>query len=763
MIDPSYLESIREYISWSDVVSYYLNKEKPSMANNARSAKYMQQLQGVIAAVFAPIRQALLDGSAPHEVRCAWGLFCQWFNQAPDQRYAHNWRLRYLFLHGHVYEGVQVLADFRAAIIRYLEAARVFCPEKKVYLSVFEVMNKQAELKKFSEFLYVVLWDTYSKEFPYHRTFNQRVNQCDYKPKNECSALHLIDFLFDKLIHGNDALVNSFFESACGFRALAQQLPHAQPGDYVGFLPAVQTWFFADKADLSHFTAEMTFKCRLHSLDGILEYADPSIPLNASWYNRLLEQCGSLSYRDSGRLLKRFRTPYAMDLCKRALAALPLDIEMPVPKKRSAYSMEEKDRGYWAHYGGNRLVWLFRGYHLIDQHSWQILWRQGVRDFSVFKFKHSSYIGHEDWLDLDLRNLHPAIIKTLPACEEESIPHGLVLHYHRAMTRDYHAKSHLWLAILTAGISLLFFYICHRFRMGLLRRLPETIQPETRYILSAFKFRPVTQVARDYLHHQHGAKAEAVGIRGLQKQQLFGKLPGRHAQIYFDSMQHVPLFQTHRNLDRFLKRYVKGGRQARESYKQQIMPALQQIKPWMEKGIDSEDRSGLPEERERSVPHKDVGLDASESGRRDALLTDLLSRLLKKSLTQVQPDRELCHRLVEPENHYFCYLLLQYYAPVITFIRQGEGLVSYFKDKKRRCRFRKSNSVWYAGFNPDVFLHPQTRINSFIFFSELLHIIRHMRQEERRTKQPHPALSQLGRWRFRKTLAERAHKHARST
>ena len=401
----------------------------------------------------------------------------------------------------------------------------------------------------------------------------------------------------------------------------------------------------------------------------LLKNADTKYPLSTRWYDELIFACywGRIPVSK----LREFHSPYAMDLREYPLEMLPLPLQLPAPQKPQPNREERLSYQRTYREDDSMLEWLKKGYHLINQQGWQILWRQGVRDFSAFVFDrtHSSFPRLIE--DLDLREMHPEIMQTLPATSDTRLPLGLEPYYCKSLTREYKAKAkaHKKLAILTLGLSLLFFYIRHCLRRRLVRRLPEAAQAEVSRILAPFKKRPITRAASDYLNYQFGQLQEVQLLRRTQRNLLFGSLPERDSARYFDSMRYLPLFQTRRALTSFVKKAYRGPKVEREGYERYIKENLESMTPWLDDVVTEQD------------------LDA-----KNELMSPLFCALMLQAMGHKKLRKEFSSKLLRSENRYFLGLLLALFQPIAERIKK-ENSSLFFKRSRDRFQFKTKFSV----------------------------------------------------------------------
>jgi hypothetical protein len=709
---------MKEEVRFSDIGKQFSRVMKPRMPGvDGRMGFVYQAFSCAISHAFKPIRQSLFDGSASRETILAWGLFATWFAQDRDAKQSGSWVARQLFLTGKVVESVTILEDLKSAVLSSLKtivADGIGCQVKQ---TLFNALGRSDVL----DYFYFMFQRMADPGYLY-RPFIFKVSPGKMVAK-------LVDALFDKLIQGNDEFVSNLFERACGFCSIGHDLALAEVGNrsigpaamvsvrsFGRLGPVIRNWFFGGKINLNNFLPDR-YDCNI--IKRLIVKANPQYPLGIRWFV-VLVNAWSLGFLPLS-VLEKFRFPYAMDLRGMPLAVLPLNFKIPAPKKGLPNTTEDLVCGDPCRASDRKLVYLRQGYHLINPLGWHILWRQGVRDFSAFRMDgENKSLGYYARRVLDLRATHPETMLTLPACSNESVPLGMEGYYLQALTREYNARARIRLAVFALGLSVLFYYICHCIRTRLIQRLPEEVRPEVAQVLSVFRNRPITRVASDYLNYKF-AQCVADGlVTDHQRRVLFGALPDRDANHYFRSMEYVPLFQTRRALNGFIKKAFYGMGVARAEFKQQLINELVGVRPWMD-GVGSEEGNMV---KDKSITR---------------LLCSVVSRLANKR----QLEKQFIGVLVKPKNVYFFSLLFIHYQPIIQAIgkKRDSPLI---KDVKKRSRFLSdarflmdyTERPYYSGF---VY-----KFNAAIrLFSDLFRIVRQLEKNAARAGHPDPLLSSL--------------------
>lgn len=256
-------------------------------------------------------------------------------------------------------------------------------------------------------------------------------------------------------------------------------------------------------------------------------------------------------------------------------------------------------------------------YHVVDGLTMPVLWHMGMDDFSGFCVRH----GYARVLldesgdhfrtigpDLDLRNLHPRLMLSLPKRLVAGGPQNQIFqlgnddffracllsrnHFHRDGNGELIARDRM-VHGLSFGFYSLFCGFLQLVRlMFFLPRLPDSLSEEERsdirHLVTGFKGLLPTQAARDYLHFCYAERLEGAGWSLASVNTLFGRLPEAR-EVYFESMELFPFFGTRRQFDQVAQGLLEGMEEDQTQKKEEWRQVLAVIAPHPNNAADGDD------------------------------------------------------------------------------------------------------------------------------------------------------------------------------
>ncbi len=252
--------------------------------------------------------------------------------------------------------------------------------------------------------------------------------------------------------------------------------------------------------------------------------------------------------------LNRLRTKCNLNLAGRYFPGHPIPISeiRTGPIKPDSIHKENGD-----FYRSRESRWANLGYVVLKTSCWRDLWSRGLQSSVECR--------------LSLGTIH------FPRVETNREPY----HYFY-----FRAVRPIWLVILTLGICLLVYRARYSKRLRLLNRLREALpasrHEELSYIYHCYRWNPLPKVIQNYLHHQLGHLPAINALSNREKGLLLGSSPENQAE-------YLPLFAHRRELDRFVKRHMKGSREDKHREADAIAMQLKQAIPaWQDVESDAD-------------------------------------------------------------------------------------------------------------------------------------------------------------------------------
>ena len=166
----------------------------------------------VIKEAFFPIRKKILEGTLDPQARKAWALLCQGLNREQSFSELPIWTDWERYFGGDVFNNRRIFRAFYNLVCDRLKKIKMYHPVSGRLTSVYYAMEEAKELEKLTDFL--------KRDLPEDMGDDWFVRDNPFRPRTAV----LVDYLFYKLLKGNDPFVSRLFEDACGFRALSKEL-----------------------------------------------------------------------------------------------------------------------------------------------------------------------------------------------------------------------------------------------------------------------------------------------------------------------------------------------------------------------------------------------------------------------------------------------------------------------------------------------------------------------------------------------------------